>query len=417
MAYRRHRFVQLRKAAGYTQERFAELLGVERSTVVRWECAETQPQPWLWPKISQALGVSREEFTDILDQVVASPRRRASPPAQVPSRTPGTELPLTLDGLRAALTSYRPFGARAVAGGQPLAAVEARTVALHNAYQQAEYRRLANMLPQLLGEVEDVVANTPEKQRRRAFRAQASAYVLASKLASKAGDGELAWLTADRAAVAARSAEAPELAAVAAYQVGCAFMKASDKCAEAETLVVTTAEDLGRADDRDLDLLSIRGALLLLAVLIAARRGRPQDAKRYLAGAALLAGRLGRDGNRMWTAFGPTNVLIHEISAAVALGQLDKADTIGSTLDTSRLPATLIGRRTQVHLDLATACARRPSGDPNAVLHLLEAERLAPEVFQVNAAARALLTELISRERRHVTPGLRPLAARAGVVR
>src|SRR6266545_5277018 len=47
-------------------------------------------------------------------------------------------------------------------------------------------------------------------------------YIAASKLASKAGDGQLAWLAADRAASAAQLADAAALSAVAAYQAACA---------------------------------------------------------------------------------------------------------------------------------------------------------------------------------------------------
>jgi hypothetical protein len=124
---------------------------------------------------------------------------------------------------------------------------------------------------------------------------------------------------------------------------------------------------------------------------------------------------LGQDENRLWTAFGPTNVVIHEVSVAVALGQLDKAIRIGELLDTAQLPNPLLGRRAQVHLDLAAASTGRPGGDPYAVLHLIEAERVAPQAVYVNASARSLLTELLGRERRAVTAGLRPLAQRAGV--
>ncbi|WP_414673123.1 helix-turn-helix domain-containing protein [Kribbella sp.] len=38
---------QQRKVAGLNQERPAEQLGVDRSTVVRWEAGETETQPWL----------------------------------------------------------------------------------------------------------------------------------------------------------------------------------------------------------------------------------------------------------------------------------------------------------------------------------------------------------------------------------
>jgi transcriptional regulator with XRE-family HTH domain len=66
MATRRQRFAARRKAVGFSQEQLAERLGVERSTVVRWESGETLPQPWLQPKIARALQVSTEQLDELL---------------------------------------------------------------------------------------------------------------------------------------------------------------------------------------------------------------------------------------------------------------------------------------------------------------------------------------------------------------
>lgn len=49
MAGKRQRLVSTRKAAGFSQERLAAVVGVERSTVQRWEHGETCPQPWARP--------------------------------------------------------------------------------------------------------------------------------------------------------------------------------------------------------------------------------------------------------------------------------------------------------------------------------------------------------------------------------
>jgi transcriptional regulator with XRE-family HTH domain len=56
---------QRRRVIGSSQEGLAEALGVERSTVVRWEAGETSPQPWCRPKLAKILAVSVEEL-DIL---------------------------------------------------------------------------------------------------------------------------------------------------------------------------------------------------------------------------------------------------------------------------------------------------------------------------------------------------------------
>jgi transcriptional regulator with XRE-family HTH domain len=55
-----------RHAAGYTQESFAEQLGVDRSTIGRWERGVQSPQPWQRPDIAVALGISLDHLDDML---------------------------------------------------------------------------------------------------------------------------------------------------------------------------------------------------------------------------------------------------------------------------------------------------------------------------------------------------------------
>lgn len=69
MAAKRIRLAQHRKAAGFTQEGLAERLGVERSTVGRWESAQTEPQAWLRPMLARALRISHEGLQAALDDV------------------------------------------------------------------------------------------------------------------------------------------------------------------------------------------------------------------------------------------------------------------------------------------------------------------------------------------------------------
>src|SRR5436309_1626387 len=79
----------------------------------------------------------------------------------------------------------------------------------------------------------------------RALETQAVAYVAASKLASKAGDGQLAWLAADRAATAARLADATAVSAVAAYQAACALLRLRSRLSDAKAIAVAAAADIG----------------------------------------------------------------------------------------------------------------------------------------------------------------------------
>jgi tetratricopeptide (TPR) repeat protein/DNA-binding XRE family transcriptional regulator len=66
MAAKRQRLAQRRKAVGLSQEALAGLLRVERSTIVRWEGGDTEPLPWIRPKLARALRVSVEHLADLL---------------------------------------------------------------------------------------------------------------------------------------------------------------------------------------------------------------------------------------------------------------------------------------------------------------------------------------------------------------
>ncbi|MFC4008145.1 helix-turn-helix transcriptional regulator [Nonomuraea purpurea] len=66
VARRRHRLIQRRKMLGFSQEQLAHQIGVERSTVVRWESGEREPRPWQRPRLADVLEVSLEEVDELL---------------------------------------------------------------------------------------------------------------------------------------------------------------------------------------------------------------------------------------------------------------------------------------------------------------------------------------------------------------
>jgi transcriptional regulator with XRE-family HTH domain len=63
---RRVRLARARKAAGLTQEELAHRVGVERSTVGRWEAGETDPQPWHRRKLAKYLGITPAHLDGLL---------------------------------------------------------------------------------------------------------------------------------------------------------------------------------------------------------------------------------------------------------------------------------------------------------------------------------------------------------------
>ncbi|MBV9013618.1 MAG: hypothetical protein JO272_16530 [Pseudonocardiales bacterium] len=148
---------------------------------------------------------------------------------------------------------------------------------------------------------------------------KAAAYLAIAKLATKLGDIVLASVAADRAMTAANEIEHPALVGSATYQVACALLLAGE-LANAEQILTLGTENIASVaatphlNCRQEEALSVRGSLLLLRAIIAARRGDYNAAQDVLREAGQLAEQLGCDGNWFWTAFGPTNVAIHQLS-------------------------------------------------------------------------------------------------------
>jgi DNA-binding XRE family transcriptional regulator len=65
---KRLRLIELRRAAGHTQESLAHALGHHRSTVERWENGRTTPQPWEQPELARELAISRGELVAALSE-------------------------------------------------------------------------------------------------------------------------------------------------------------------------------------------------------------------------------------------------------------------------------------------------------------------------------------------------------------
>ncbi len=382
----------MRSANGYTQEKLARALGVTRLTVQRWEHGRFSPRPDLRLRTAALLKVGPDEVGGWFTQAA-----EAHVPTSAPS--PSAPGPETLSRLRAVI-----FGG----GARPadMASVDSGKAVLraHRLYQHADYDGVCRILP-------GVIAGFDERSTGAARRA--AGYIAAAKLATKVGDTHLAWVTADRAHRAACEVGNPALIGVARYQVAAALHR-SGNTDHAQAVAAEAADDLARNVEKHPHNVSARGALVLLSAVMFARSGATSTAQALLAEARALAEELRVDANHLWTGFGPTNVAIHELSVAAQSGSVEHARSLGAVIDTDRMPAVLVGRRAQVHLDLGrTAVTARD--DSVAVLHLLEAERVANQAVSRNIVARGLIGTLLSREQHGTTPGLRALARRAGV--
>jgi transcriptional regulator with XRE-family HTH domain len=73
MAAKRGGLARARKAAGYTQERLAEALGVDRTTIIRWEAGDVEPLAYKRPKLAHLLGITREQLEALLIAPATTP--------------------------------------------------------------------------------------------------------------------------------------------------------------------------------------------------------------------------------------------------------------------------------------------------------------------------------------------------------
>jgi transcriptional regulator with XRE-family HTH domain len=75
---RRRTFAERRRALGYSQEALAEKLGIDRTTVSRWERGETDPYPHIRPKLCRVLEVGAGELHALLESRDAGTRTGVS---------------------------------------------------------------------------------------------------------------------------------------------------------------------------------------------------------------------------------------------------------------------------------------------------------------------------------------------------
>jgi len=68
MPVKRTRLAARRKAVGFSQDKLAERLQVDRSTIVRWENGDSVPQPWKRVEFAKALRVSVDQLDELLTE-------------------------------------------------------------------------------------------------------------------------------------------------------------------------------------------------------------------------------------------------------------------------------------------------------------------------------------------------------------
>ena len=279
------------------------------------------------------------------------------------------------------------------------------------------YTTTGPVLPDLIHHVEQATRLfdgwDEAEERREAFRLAADLYFLLRTFCKRVGRLDLSLLVADRAARAAEAADDPLRMVAATWNLGHVLL-ADNQLDGAEDVTIRAAEELElHLADSDLRFHVMYGALQLVAAIAAVRKGNSWIARDRLREKARPVAERTGEGNVYWTAFGPTNVGLHEISLEMEAGEAAEALRLADRVDPSQSPS--IERRVTFLLELAR-CYDQRREDPAVLLHLLSAEREAPEDLRFNVIARELVRGLVKRARPSYAAEARGLATRIGLL-
>ena len=254
------------------------------------------------------------------------------------------------------------------------------------------YTELTDLLSSLVPDLETAARARPENQRAEVFELLATTYQACSAALARIGEPDAAWIAADRAMTAAERAGNPMLVAAGAFRLVFVFIGARHYDQAEETARTAAAALWPKADEGDLQTMSLWGGLTLQRAVIAARANDAGTAYEELDRAGRIAVRLGDGHNEFSTEFGPTNVRLYEIAVAVELGDAGRALRAAATVDTSGLSAE---RQARMLIDIARAHAQRRQIGA-AVAALVRAEDITPEQIRGHDPARQLVSDLLT---------------------
>jgi transcriptional regulator with XRE-family HTH domain len=390
-----------RKRLGLSQVELAGLIGRSDSWVSQVERGvRSIDRLSVLQKVADTLGVPISEL------------RNGDPGDGEPSDT----RPEAFESLRLTLTGH-PATITAL-GGPPNAMTEDRLSSLRKVHGQvwplvhaSRYNELAPLVADLVPDLETAVrAKGSAEQAREAHELLSDTYQAVAAMLAKIGEGDAAWIAADRAAFAAESTHNPLAVAASLFRMAHVFLSLG-QLSQVQTVASATASGLDQQETTP-EVLSLRGAFRLVLAIAAARDNDRIQAYSYLDQAREIATLIGEDRNDFGTEFGPTNTALHAVAVAVELGDAGQALQLAGDIEPKHLSAE---RQARYSIDLAQAHAmRRQIGESLRYLQL--AEELTPEQTRSHRIARTVARDLLQLSGTRVRPELRQLAERFGVI-
>jgi transcriptional regulator with XRE-family HTH domain len=327
---------------------------------------------------------------------------------------PGSAPQRTVTLLRETLMDYASL-TLALTDAEPMQLGELRTgvESAWSAYQSSRFGYATTVLPRLLAGAHAASREAAnDEDRREAERLLALTYHAAAATLGKVGEGEMGWIAADRGLAAAEASGDPKVVASLLRSVAHSMML-NGRHGPAAGVVSRATDRLTRGEQpADPTWWSLLGSLYLTGAMAAARADQAGEARAFLARARQAGALLGHDANYAWTAFGPTNVAVHDVSVALELGDLQVALHLAPQVDGRGLP---VERRVRHLLEVARVyhLANKPD---DAVRTMVQAEQDSPEQVRYHYIARELVTAWMRNRGTRELPQVGGLAQRLQLV-
>jgi transcriptional regulator with XRE-family HTH domain len=325
--------------------------------------------------------------------------------------------PEAFESLRLTLTGHP--ATEAVLAQTPSVLTDNQLVGLQELHSQvwplvhaSRYSELAPLVADLVPRLEQAVRSQATAEQTRVTRELLTdTYQAIAAMLAKIGEGDAAWIAADRAAFTAEALSDPLAVAASMFLMAHVFLSLG-QLAQVQAVAGPTASSLDRLKSATPETLSLRGAFRLVLAIASARENDRSRAHAYLDQAREIASQIGENRNDFGTEFGPTNTALHAVAVAVELGDAGHAIDLAHDIDPERLSTE---RQARYSIDLAQAHAmRRQIGE--SLQYLQVAEELTPEQTRSHRVARAVARDLLQLSGPRVRPELRDLAERFGVI-
>ncbi len=293
-----------------------------------------------------------------------------------------------------------------VPGGQvqPVEQLSARVHAVADAKQRCQHAEVGMTLPGVIRDLHtsiDAGHDTAELLRLAVVLHHSGTQAYLHGVGAPA---DLCWSAARLAGEAAEALDESVSLGVSAF-------------GQANALLGWGSFDLARQALRRIDApsddLPLAGMLTLSESLLAAAEHRAGDVEAALEQAAEMAARTG-DGNAHYMSFGPTNVDMWRLSAALESGDHARALELAESLSPEQIIAPT--RRANYWVNYGRAVSQMRGRRDEAVRALRRAEGISADKVHRNPFARDVLTELMSRARQDAVGWeLRGMAYRSGL--